>query len=87
MSLVEAFCRLNRARGVELVSPEDLLHACHALEKLRLPIQLREFDSKVKVLQHESLSDDVCIATAISLVNFITLEFYIITGLNLLLLH
>jgi ESCRT-II complex subunit VPS36 len=69
MSLVEAYCRLNRARGVELVSPEDLLNACHCLERMKLPIQLREFESKVKVLQHESFNDDVCVATAISLLD------------------
>jgi len=69
MSLVEAFCRLNRARGLDLLSPEDLINACHCLDKLKLPIRLREFDSKVKVLQHESLSDDVCVATAVSLID------------------
>lgn len=66
MSLVEAYCRLNRARGVELVSPEDLMNACNILDKLSLPIQLREFDSKVKVLVHESFDEDTCIAVTVS---------------------
>lgn len=69
MSMVEAYCRLNRARGVELVSPEDLMNACLMLDKLKLPLQLREFDTKVKVLQHESFDDDTCIAVTVSLVS------------------
>jgi len=70
MSLVEAYCRLNRARGVQLVSPEDLMNACNMLAKLNLPLKLREFhDSKVKVLQHESFDDDTCIAVTVSLVD------------------
>ncbi len=69
MSMVEAYCRLNRARGVELVSPEDLMNACLMLDKLdHLPLSLREFDSKVKVLVHESFDDATCIAVTVSLV-------------------
>lgn len=69
MSMVEAYCRLNRARGVELVSPEDLMNACLMLEKLpRAPLSLRVFDSKVKVLVHESFDDETCIAVTVSLV-------------------
>ena len=33
MTLTDAFCRLNRARGLELVSPDDLLNACAELNK------------------------------------------------------
>lgn len=68
MSLVEAYCRLNRARGLELVSPEDLMNACSMLEKLELPLSIRKFDSNVKVLQHESFDEDTCIAVTVSLV-------------------
>lgn len=73
MSLVEAFCRMNRARGVELVSPEDLHCACEQLERLNLPIRLREIGDKVQVLQHESFDDNHCIATVLSMVNKYTL--------------
>ncbi|XP_069703210.1 vacuolar protein-sorting-associated protein 36 isoform X2 [Periplaneta americana] len=57
MALTDVYCRVNRARGLELLSPEDLIQACHMLEKLNLPIRLREFDSGVKVLQLQSHSD------------------------------
>jgi len=59
MTLVEAFVRLNRARGIKLVSPEDMLHACYNLEKERLPIRLKEYGKGLRVLQHISFNDDV----------------------------
>jgi len=67
MSLVEVFCRVNRARGVELTSPEDLMHACASLDHLKLPLHLRVLGDKVKVLQHESFDDDHCVATVLSM--------------------
>uniref|UniRef100_T1JJG0 Vacuolar protein-sorting-associated protein 36 n=1 Tax=Strigamia maritima TaxID=126957 RepID=T1JJG0_STRMM len=54
LALTDVYCRVNRARGLELISPEDLLHACHMLDRLALPIRLREFDSGVMVLQLHS---------------------------------
>ncbi|KDR12870.1 vacuolar protein-sorting-associated protein 36 isoform X2 [Zootermopsis nevadensis] len=57
MALTDVYCRVNRARGLELLSPEDLIQACHMLEKLNLPLRLRQFDSGVKVLQLHSHSD------------------------------
>ena len=32
MTLTDAFCRLNRARGLELVSPDDLINAWDAIQ-------------------------------------------------------
>ncbi|XP_016933459.2 vacuolar protein-sorting-associated protein 36 [Drosophila suzukii] len=54
MSLADVYCRVNRARGLELLSPEDLLHAC---EQLSGPIRLRSFPSGARVLQLESQDD------------------------------
>jgi ESCRT-II complex subunit VPS36 len=58
MTLAEAFCRVNRARGLELLSPEDMLRACELMASLQLPVAIRTFDSGVKVLQLPSHSDD-----------------------------
>uniref|UniRef100_A0A182K893 Vacuolar protein-sorting-associated protein 36 n=1 Tax=Anopheles christyi TaxID=43041 RepID=A0A182K893_9DIPT len=58
MSLADVYCRVNRARGLELLSPEDLLEACRLLTG---PIKLREFPSGAMVLQLES-HDDVLIS-------------------------
>uniref|UniRef100_A0A6M2DTY1 Vacuolar protein-sorting-associated protein 36 n=1 Tax=Xenopsylla cheopis TaxID=163159 RepID=A0A6M2DTY1_XENCH len=54
MSLSDVFVRVNRARGLELLSPEDLLSACRLLEP---PLMLRQFPSGAMVLQLESHSD------------------------------
>lgn len=56
MSLADVYCRVNRARGLELLSPEDLLNACQALNG---PIKLRKFPSGAMVLQLESHDDEV----------------------------
>lgn len=39
MTLPEVFCRINRARGMELLSPEDVLNACTALSRIDKPIE------------------------------------------------
>lgn len=58
MTLTDVYCRVNRARGLELISPEDLLNASRQLAPLALPVVLRIFDSGVMVLQARSLEDD-----------------------------
>ncbi|XP_044735700.1 vacuolar protein-sorting-associated protein 36 [Chrysoperla carnea] len=57
MALADVYCRVNRARGLELLSPEDLLNACRLLEPLNQPIRLHEFESGVKVIQLQSNND------------------------------
>ncbi|XP_043283547.1 vacuolar protein-sorting-associated protein 36 [Venturia canescens] len=65
MALSDVYCRVNRARGMELLSPEDLLNASRLLGPLGLPIVLRTFDSGVMVLQAKS-HDDTAIVEAIA---------------------
>lgn len=55
MSMADVYCRVNRARGLELLSPEDLLNACRFLSG---PIKLRTFPSGAMVLQLESHDDE-----------------------------
>nr|CAG4641861.1 EOG090X09MN [Eurycercus lamellatus] len=57
MALSDAYCRVNRARGFELLSPEDFLQACRQMKELNLPIKLRTFESGVFVLQLQSQAD------------------------------
>ncbi|KYN35045.1 Vacuolar protein-sorting-associated protein 36 [Trachymyrmex septentrionalis] len=61
MTLTDVYCRVNRARGLELLSPEDLLHASRQLAPLGLPIVLRSFDSGVMVLQICSHNDNAVV--------------------------
>ncbi|XP_076236321.1 vacuolar protein sorting 36 [Calliopsis andreniformis] len=65
MTLTDVYCRVNRARGLELLSPEDLLNASRQLAPLGLPIVLRVFDSGVMILQCRS-QDDNAIADVIA---------------------
>ncbi|CAC5390566.1 VPS36 [Mytilus coruscus] len=58
MTLTDVYCRVNRARGMELLSPEDLINACEMLEILRLPVRLKTFDSGVMVLQLQSHDEE-----------------------------
>ncbi|XP_050416555.1 vacuolar protein-sorting-associated protein 36 [Patella vulgata] len=62
MTLTDVYCRVNRARGMELLSPEDLLHACELMEMLHLPVRLRTFDSGVLVLQSQSQDEEKVIS-------------------------
>ncbi|XP_048779088.2 vacuolar protein-sorting-associated protein 36-like [Ostrea edulis] len=68
MTLTDVYCRVNRARGMELLSPEDLLNACEMFEILRLPVRLKTFDSGVMVLQLQSHNEEQVIHLTTQLV-------------------
>lgn len=68
MTLTDVYCRVNRARGLELLSPEDLLHASRQLAPLDLSIILRSFDSGVMVLQVRSHDDNAVADRIVELV-------------------
>ncbi|KAH9605464.1 hypothetical protein KSS87_016847 [Heliosperma pusillum] len=58
INLIDVYCLFNRARGTELISPDDLLQACTLWEKLDVPVMLRKYDSGVMVIQSKSHSDE-----------------------------
>jgi ESCRT-II complex subunit VPS36 len=58
ITLTDLYCLFNRARGTELVSPDDLLKAATLTKRLNLGLRLRVFDSGVKVLQAESYNEE-----------------------------
>jgi len=64
LALPDVFCLFNRARGAELVSPEDVLVACQLFKSLGIKnVQFRRFDSGVLVAHAADRSDDeVCAA-------------------------
>lgn len=68
MALTDVYCRVNRARGLELLSPEDLLNACKVMEALNLPVKLYEFESGVMVLQLQTLDSENVANTTLELV-------------------
>mmetsp|Transcript_2322 Transcript_2322/g.3018 ORF Transcript_2322/g.3018 Transcript_2322/m.3018 type:complete len:441 (-) Transcript_2322:149-1471(-) len=59
MTLTDLYCLFNRARGTNLISPEDLLAACDCLEGLNLGLKRRKFPSGVIVVQSDDFDDDV----------------------------
>ena len=74
ISLTDVYCLWNRARGTNLISPEDLRQACDLLDELKLGISQRTFDSGVVVLQMDQQQDslqlsdlvDLCPTTALA---------------------
>ncbi|RAL49030.1 hypothetical protein DM860_001350 [Cuscuta australis] len=68
INLIDAYCLFNRARGTELISPDDLMRACSLWEKFNVPVMLRKFDSGVLVIQTKSYSDNEVFARIKSLV-------------------
>lgn len=62
ITLPEAYCRINRARCLEMLSAEDFLSACKFLEG---PLKLRTFQSGTVILTLE-YNDDTSIAEAIA---------------------
>jgi len=57
MTLPDVYCAYNRARGTNLISPEDLYRAALLMEQLQLPLHLRQFESGVIVLEATQHSD------------------------------
>ncbi|EFO18378.2 vacuolar protein sorting 36 containing protein, variant [Loa loa] len=68
MTLSDVYCRINRARGLELLSPEDILNACQMLEQMNLPISLNRFESGVMVVQLKEMSVETTIESTAELV-------------------
>jgi len=58
MTLTDAFVRVNRARGLELVSPDDILMASQSLKDVSLPMSLHTFNSGVMVLRTSNHSEE-----------------------------
>ncbi len=57
LTLTDAYCMYNRARGTDLISPEDMYRACSLFESLHLNMTLKTFASKVIVIQSTSVGD------------------------------
>ncbi|KAM5147656.1 vacuolar protein-sorting-associated protein 36 isoform 2-T2 [Callospermophilus lateralis] len=89
MSLTEVYCLVNRARGMELLSPEDLVNACKMLEALKLPLRLRVFDSGVMVIELQSHKEEEMVAAALETVSekgsLTSEEFAKLVGMSVLL--
>lgn len=61
LTLTDAYCLYNRARGNVLVSPLDLKNACAQFEALHLPVRMVQFPSGVIVLEDASRSPELVV--------------------------
>eukprot|EP00911_Craspedida_sp_UC1_P001735 UC1_evm1s1322 len=69
LALGDVYCIYNRARGSQLISPDDLVLACRQFDKLGLPLTLREYPSGVLIVQRrDDESDEVVIEKLLSLI-------------------
>ena len=59
LTLTDVYCLYNRARGSNLISPDDLLKAVDCMKSLNLGMSKRVFPSGVIVVQEDSFDDDV----------------------------
>jgi ESCRT-II complex subunit VPS36 len=59
VTLTDLYYIVNRARGTELVSPDDFLKAAESIDKIKVGIRYKCFKSGVKVLHLASLSTEV----------------------------
>mmetsp|Transcript_4763 Transcript_4763/g.12517 ORF Transcript_4763/g.12517 Transcript_4763/m.12517 type:complete len:446 (-) Transcript_4763:41-1378(-) len=58
LTMTDVFCLFNRARGSNLISPEDLRSAMGTAGKLELGISARTFPSGLAVVQQSSWDDN-----------------------------
>ncbi|KAH8548261.1 EAP30/Vps36 family-domain-containing protein [Umbelopsis sp. PMI_123] len=65
-SLADVYCLFNRARGVALISPEDLYKSSCQFDTLQLPVRLKRYESGLLVIQSLNLSDDRVVQRIVS---------------------
>ena len=59
LTLSDVYCCFNRARGMNLVSPDDILQACRQMENLpELQLKLVQYKSGLLVLQNQTSGTD-----------------------------
>lgn len=69
LPILDAYCMYNRARGGDLISPNDMKRACELMESLRLPIQVKTLPSGVIVMQLGGESIERLISLSIEKIN------------------
>lgn len=58
LPLTDLYCMYNRARGVSLISPDDLVKACRLFQSMNLTYRLRVFDSGLMAVHSHKFDDD-----------------------------
>lgn len=69
LTLSDVYCCFNRARGMDLVSPDDILNACKQLEQLPEPkLRLFKYKSGLLVVQNQSCDNEELLNKTVELV-------------------
>eukprot|EP01084_Bolivina_argentea_P311777 539718_1 len=59
MTLTDIYCFYNKARGTQLVSPDDLLQSCRMMSNMGMPMRLKIFEKTgVMVLQLNEFNEE-----------------------------
>ena len=67
MAMADVYCLFNRARGTELVSPDDVLQACTCFPQAGVPLSIKQFSTGALVVQSRSHStEQVCLCVPVS---------------------
>mmetsp|Transcript_10347 Transcript_10347/g.28572 ORF Transcript_10347/g.28572 Transcript_10347/m.28572 type:complete len:435 (-) Transcript_10347:135-1439(-) len=69
MTLTDVYCLYNRARGTNLLSPEDLLLAIDQMETISVGLSHYEFPSGLRVLQDAALDEEKSALRLVELAN------------------
>ena len=67
VTLSDLYCILNRARGTELVSPDDLYRAARLMGRLKVGMHLAKFPSGVKMIRSDSFGNEAIFDRLLSL--------------------
>merc|ERR1712113_430105 len=69
MTLTDVYCFYNKARGTQLLSPDDLLEACRMMSSLGMPMKMKQFDKTgVMVLQLNAFNEQNQTKTILDLI-------------------
>lgn len=75
MILTDVYCLYNRARGANMISPDDLIQSLELLEQLGLRMKLRELEgSGVKVLQKSDFDDEIMAEKLLTYIETVEVE-------------
>lgn len=67
VTLSDLYCILNRARGTELVSPDDLYRSARLMGRLKVGMHLVKFPSGVNMIRSDDLGDEAIFKRLMSL--------------------
>ena len=58
VGLIDLYCMYNRARGTDLISPDDLLIACKKLNESSTRFMMKTYPSGIVTIQSKMFNED-----------------------------